>query len=117
MSKKIISIIIGFVTGICNGFFGAGGGTVLVPSMERFLDTEEHKSHATAIAVVLPLCIISTFIYSHNADIDYKTLIYVSIGGIAGGFLGAKLLSKISKKYLHIIFGAFMIVAGVKMVL
>jgi permease len=113
----MLSAIIGIITGLCNGFFGAGGGTILVPAMERFLKTEEHKAHATAIAIILPLCIISAFLYTRNTDIDWKTIIYVSIGGIIGGYIGAKLLSRISKKWLHIIFGLFMIVAGVKMIL
>lgn len=111
------SILIGIITGILNGFFGAGGGTVLVPSMERFLKTEEHKAHATAIAIILPLCIISAFLYTRNTQIQWKTIIYVSVGGILGGYIGAKLLAKIPKKWLHIIFGVFMIIAGVKMFL
>jgi hypothetical protein len=36
---------------------------------------------------------------------------------MAGGFVGAKLLNKVSDKWLHKIFGAFMIAAAVKMVL
>lgn len=109
--------VIGLITGILNGFFGAGGGTILVPAMERFLKTEEHKAHATAIAVILPLCIISAFIYVRNIEIIWKTAVYVSIGGIAGGITGAKFLSKISGRFLHIIFGGFMIAAGVKLIL
>ncbi len=111
------SAIIGIITGILNGFFGAGGGTILVPSMEKFLNTEEHKAHATAIAVILPLCIISAFLYVRNIEIIWKTVVFVSIGGVMGGYAGAKLLGRISKKWLHIIFGGFMIIAGVKMLL
>ncbi|MGN1317721.1 MAG: sulfite exporter TauE/SafE family protein [Lachnospirales bacterium] len=116
MGKKILSAIIGVVTGLLNGFFGAGGGTILVPAMERFLKTEEHKAHATAILVILPLCIISAFLYCGRTDIDFKSLILVSIGGIIGGFTGAKVLGKVPKKWLHIIFGGFMIIAGVRMI-
>lgn len=110
------SVIIGLFAGLCNGFFGAGGGTILVPSMEKFLNTPEHKAHATAIAIILPLCIISAFLYAYKADINWKLILYVSIGGMAGGYVGAKLLAKIPKKWLHIIFGAFMIISGVKMI-
>ncbi len=111
------SALIGIITGLLNGFFGAGGGTILVPTMERFLKTEEHKAHATAIAVILPLCVISAFLYVRNIDVIWKTIIFVSIGGVIGGYVGARLLGKISAKWLHIIFGAFMIIAGVKMIL
>lgn len=113
----MVSAIIGVITGVLNGFFGAGGGTILVPAMERFLKTEEHKAHATAIAVILPLCAISAFLYVKNVEIIWKTVLFVSIGGICGGYIGARLLGKISKKWLHIIFGGFMIAAGVKMIL
>lgn len=118
MSKKgVISSIVGAITGFANGLFGSGGGTIIVPAMERFLRVEPHKAHATAIAVILPLSVLSMFIYLKNGNIDWINVLYVSIGGIAGGFAGAKLLNKVSDKWLHKIFGAFMIAAAVKMIL
>ncbi len=118
MGKKgVVSAIIGFVTGFANGLFGSGGGTIVVPAMERFLKIEPHKAHATAIAIILPLSVLSMFIYLKNGDIDWLNVILVSAGGMVGGFVGAKLLNKVSDKWLHKIFGAFMIAAAVKMVL
>lgn len=117
MSKNFfISAVIGTVTGFLNGLFGSGGGTVVVPCLERFLKVEEHKAHATAIAIILPLCIISAFVYLKGGEIKWGDVISVSIGGMAGGFIGAKLLNKISGIWLHRIFGAFMILAAVKMI-
>ncbi len=109
--------IIGILTGFANGLFGAGGGTIVVPCMERFLKIEEHKAHATAIAVILPLCILSMFIYLRNSDIDWVMVTIISAGGLVGGYVGARLLNKISGKWLHKIFGIFMIAAAVKMIL
>ena len=34
---SIKNALIGFMTGVLNGLFGSGGGTVAVPAMERFL--------------------------------------------------------------------------------
>ncbi len=117
MLKKIIPYIIGAVTGTANGFFGAGGGTILVPAAERLMGLEEHKAHATAIAVILPLSIISAFLYAGKVDMDHMALLKTSVGGIAGGYIGAGLLGKIPKKWLHIIFGGFMLAAAVRMIL
>ena len=47
--------LIGIVTGAANGLFGAGGGTILVPALEKFLKIEAHKAHATALAAIFPL--------------------------------------------------------------
>lgn len=52
LTKKCKRTAIGLVTGFANGLFGSGGGTIVVPAMERFLGEEEHKAHATAIAAI-----------------------------------------------------------------
>lgn len=114
MKRKILSSVIGLLTGLANGFLGSGGGTVVVPCLEKFMKTTPHKAHATAIAVILPLSVISAFLYYYKLQIEIKTLMLVSLGGIGGGFTGAKILHKISAKYLHFIFGGIMIMAGVK---
>lgn len=112
-----ISACVGAVTGLANGLFGSGGGTVVVPAMERFLNVKAHKAHATAIAVILPLSVLSMFIYFKNTSLDFKAVFAICIGGMVGGFIGAKLLNKIPSFWLHKIFGGFMIAAAVKMIL
>lgn len=115
MERKQKTIFIGLITGLANGLFGSGGGTVVVPCMEKYLDIDAHKSHATAIAIILPLSVLSAIIYLFKADIPWIETIVVSVGGIIGGFIGAKLLNKISGRWLHIIFGAAMLMAAVRM--
>ena len=64
MTKKYFKpIVIGLITGVVNGLFGSGGGTIVVPSLIFIIGLEEHVSHATAISIILPLSIISTIIY------------------------------------------------------
>lgn len=85
--------------------------------MEKFLKLEEHKAHATAISIILPLSIISLIIYWWGDTILWQTALWASLGGVCGSFLGAKLLSRLSGVWLHRIFGGFMIIAGIKMVM
>ncbi|WP_242956622.1 sulfite exporter TauE/SafE family protein [Tyzzerella sp. An114] len=115
--KNIKMILIGLATGLANGLFGSGGGTIAVPFMEKFLNIDAHKSHGTAIALILPLSVISAFVYIFNTQIPLWETIFISIGGILGGFTGAKIMPCISAKFLHVIFGGFMIFAGVRMIL
>ena len=113
----IIKVIgFGFLTGLCNGLFGAGGGMVAVPSMIHALKLDEHDAHATAIAVILPLVGISSYIYFRNGFLDFGKALPVAAGSVIGGVLGAFLLHRISSKWLHRMFGLFMIVAAVRMI-
>lgn len=116
MKKYYKEIIIGALTGFLNGLFGAGGGSVVVPAMEKFLNIDEKKSHSTAIAIILMMSLVSSATYIYKGFFDFKLWALVSLGGIAGGFVGAKLLGKLPKKWLKIIFGGVICVTAVKMV-
>jgi len=115
--KRLTPILIGILTGFANGVFGSGGGTVAVPAMEKFLGISAHKSHATAIALILPLSAISAAIYIFKTDIPWNIVIPTSVGSVAGGIAGAKLLKKIPTKYLHKLFALFMFAAALRMIL
>ena len=114
--NKVKLIFIGIITGFINGIFGSGGGIIVVPALIFLLQVEEHKAHATAIAIILPLSIISTIIYFINGSIPFKLAIPVSIGGILGGFIGAKTLNKIPPNALRKIFGGVIIYTAVRMI-
>ena len=108
--------IIGAFTGFINGLFGSGGGTLLVPILNNILKVEEHKSHATALAIIIFLSITSSTIYISKGTYDINMTIQATVGSIIGGILGAKLLSKVTGKFLRIGFGIVMIIAAFRMV-
>jgi uncharacterized membrane protein YfcA len=108
--------VIGVAVGIVNGIFGAGGGTLLVPALERYLNMETHKAHATALAVILPLCAVSSVVYLMRVPTDWGAVLWVSLGGVAGGLLGANLLRKLSAGWLHKIFAVFLAAAAIRMI-
>ena len=116
-TRKHIAAIIGVIAGIANGIFGSGGGSILVPGLEKFIPLETHKAHATALAVMLPLSIVSAVIYtfSANVEVEWLTVLYVSLGGVAGGVIGAKLLNKLSAAWLNILFGLFLAAGAIRM--
>lgn len=118
MKKSLIKVlVIGFIAGLCNGIFGSGGGTILVPAMVLILGIRENKSHATAIAVIMPLSVISSFFYISANDVNWNLTYKVAIGSIIGGYIGSRILNKFSDGTLRKIFGFSMIAAAIRMVL
>ena len=113
--KKLL--LIGLFTGLVNGLFGSGGGTVLVPCLVFVMNVEDHKAHATAIAIILPLSILSSFIYYRYNVVDIALTAKVAIGSVLGGVVGSMLLNKLSINVLRKVFGVIMIAAAVRMVL
>jgi uncharacterized membrane protein YfcA len=109
--------VIGLVTGTANGLFGSGGGTIVVPGMVHLLKAEEHRAHATAIAVILPLTAVSSVFYITKGYTDWGLTLKVTAGGLAGGYIGARLLKVCPDKLLRKLFAVFMAAAGIRMIL
>ncbi|GAA0242144.1 sulfite exporter TauE/SafE family protein [Metaclostridioides mangenotii] len=108
--------LIGLFSGFVNGLFGSGGGILLVPIFNNLVNTEEHKSHATALAIIFFLTTTSSIFYVSSGVYDTSLTIKVGIGSIIGGYIGAKLLSKVNGKFLRITFGLIMVIAALRMV-
>ena len=115
IKNEIYLILTGAVTGLTNGFFGGGGGMIVVPLLTILLKLKPKISHATAIAVILPITVASAIIYFFNGSFDFKTGLPSGLGVIVGGAAGAWLLGKLSSRWIVRLFAAVMLAAGVKL--
>ena len=117
-NKSVVKIaLIGFITGLVNGIFGSGGGTILVPCLVFLMGIEDHKAHATAISIILPLSLISSIIYFSYDVVDLSLTLKVAIGSVIGAIVGSSMLNRVPVNALRKIFGIFMIIAAIRMVL
>lgn len=113
MKKVIVGISIGFVSGL----FSAGGGLVAIPCFVYLLKMNEKEARALTVFAIFPMCITSLLVYNKEIEIDYKLGIICALGGMIGGYLGSKLLKKISETKLKIVFIIFLIFSGVKLLI
>lgn len=113
--KNVYAVVTGVIAGIVNGLFGGGGGMIVVPMLVKLLNCPPKKAHATALLIILPLSIVSGIIYAVFGSLDLRIGLPVGAGVIVGGVLGAFLLSKLSAKWVIIIFSVVMAGAGIKM--
>lgn len=117
MKHKVALGLSGFAAGICNGLFGSGGGMIVVPCLEKFRELPTKKAHSTAVLVIAPLALVSVFRYVGFTETDKSILFTVSLAGIVGSFIGAKLMKKVKGKLIRRIFACFIIIAAVRMVM
>lgn len=103
---------IGVVSGFLNGLLGAGGGTIVVPALEKFLHYPVRRAHATAISVILPLSMVSAYFYLSRGQLDLKIAAVTGFFGIFGGIIGARLLGKLPPQLIKGIFAVSMLILG-----
>lgn len=120
--SKIKTAVVGSLCGAVNGLFGSGGGMIAVPMLKsEFSDKDDEnntkKAHAGALAITLPLSIVSLAFYTAHGSLDMKYALRFIPGGIVGAAVGAVFLKKISSGALTKLFAAVMIYFGIKMVM
>lgn len=112
-----VKLITGAIIGFINGFWGGGGGMVCVPMLSSVIGLAEKKAHATTLLVMLPLSLASLIIYIVNGNMQWLDGLKISIGFVAGGYIGALLLKKISNVWLSLIFSMVIIAGGLKLII
>ena len=113
----LVLISIGLAIGFINGFLGAGGGILLVPVLTAVIKEPTKVAHATAVVIILPLCVASGIVYILKGFYDFGIGWKILIGTLAGGVLGTFLLKKLANNWISLIFAVVMIGAGIYMCL
>lgn len=107
----------GALAGAVNGLFGTGGGILLVPLLLRVHKLPAQKAFATSLAIILPLSAVTLFVYLRQTPLDWQAAFPYLLGGAAGGFAAGKWLKRLPVVWLRRLFGALLVVAGVRAVL
>ena len=113
--RNVMVAALSGAVGFINGFFGGGGGMLLVPLLEKVLKCPVKKSHATAIAVILPVSIAGAITYIISGFFELTPVLSAAGGCVAGGAVGALLLKKLPSNVVAFVFALIMIGVGVKL--
>jgi uncharacterized membrane protein YfcA len=110
-------IIIGLVGGISTGFFGMGGGMILIPALIYSAGFSQHMATGTTLAVMLPpIGLAAAFEYYRLGNVDVKAAAIIAVMMFVGAWLGAHYANQMRGPQLQLIFGVFVCFLGVYLV-
>ena len=117
MTDRAKNHISGTAAGLANGLFGGGGGMVLLPLLTKWGSLKPRSAFATCVAVILPMCCVSTAVYLFQARPGWGTVLPYLAGGTAGGIISGLTFEKVPVRVLKLLFGAFLLYGGVRYLL
>src|SRR3990167_6575215 len=107
---NILSILIGIVSGISSGFFGIGGAIILIPALIYVFKFSQHLAQGTALAaLLLPVGILAVIKYYKSGNVNIKVALFIALGFIAGGFIGASFAQAIPSPVLKKVFATVLL--------
>ena len=87
---------------------------ILVPLLTRWCGLEQRKAFATSVAVILPLCALSSAVYFFRGGLGFPLGPPYLIGGPVGGLAGGRLFRRLNMDWLRRAFALFILYGGVK---
>lgn len=104
-------IFSGFGIGLMTGFFGVGGGFLIVPVLVLILGFPIKDAIATSLLVIALNCLWGVLSrLSGVGSIEWVQALYISIGAIIGMAFGVIIAKKIKAGFLTHIFSYFVII-------
>jgi len=106
-------LITGLLAGIAAGFFGIGGGLIIVPSLVYFAEFSQHKATGTSLAILLPpLGLGAVLEYAKKGNVDWKAAAIIGVLLALGAWIGGKYANGLKGPALSLAFGIFAVVMG-----
>jgi uncharacterized membrane protein YfcA len=120
----LILMVTGILAGFSSGLLGLAGSYIDNPVMFWLLShygydttTAVRVAFGTSVAIALVIASINTYEHQKTRSIIWKIVFMIGSASIVGGLLGGTLATHVPGEPLKILFGLFLIVSAVRMVM
>lgn len=105
------------LTGFSSGFFGIGGGFLIVPALVYSAGMEIDQAVGTSLLVVGTFGILTAFRYGLSGNLLYSVSLFYIIGGVIGGIVGTKISVGMPRDTLRKVFSVIIVIVGIYVLL
>ena len=117
-----LTLLSGLLTGLFGGLLGMGGGTVCTPMQQLCLKMPLKRAISNSSALIASTALIGAFyknitLAEHGiAVVDSITIAVIVIPtAMMGAFIGGRMLHKLHRDFVRVVFIGLLIVASIKM--
>jgi uncharacterized membrane protein YfcA len=109
-------IALGILAGILSGFFGIGGGLVIVPALMMIWQMQPQAATGTSLgALLLPVGALGAWQYYRSGFVDVRAAAFIALGLLIGALLGATVALQLPTRYIQRAFAVFLVGAAVRL--
>ena len=117
LSGVLLITSIGALAGVLSGLLGVGGGIIMIPAMVLLLGLPQKMAQGISLAVIIPVSISGALIHGKHGNVRADVGMWLAVGGIIGGLLGARTALGLNPCVLRGAFGLLMLLMGILMLL
>jgi uncharacterized membrane protein YfcA len=110
----IALIASGVAVGFSSALFGVGGGILMVPLLVLAFGKTQHLAEGTSLLVIVPTAISGVLAQRRARVASFRHAGVMAAGGVGGAYLGAALAQHLPHKTLQMLFGALLLISGIR---
>ena len=111
----ILAVLSGLGTGVVTGFFGVGGGFVLVPTLVLILHIPLSVTIGTSLAVIIPPALIGTMTHWRLGHVNVGLWCLLAASGMVASQVGARCTVRCRPEWLRALFQLLLLAAALFM--
>ncbi len=117
-------LLAGCVAGFLAGFFGVGGGIILVPILVYYFHAigvsslvATHLAFGTSLLIIIFASIPSAYEHNKNGNVLWKAVFVIGGTSIVGSLIGASIAAELQGKVLQKLFATVVAIAAVRLLI
>lgn len=115
--ESFLFVLLGVTAGVMSGFLGIGGGLIMVPALVYFFKFNQHLAQGTSLAVMIPpIGLLAAYRYWVGGHTNVWAALWICLGFIFGGLIGAQLAHLLPATLLKKVFGGFLLIVSIQMI-
>lgn len=118
----LLLLLAGGVAGFLAGFFGVGGGIILVPILLIFFKSVDvsslvstHLAFGTSLLIVIFASMTSAYQYAKNKQVVWRAVLFIGVASVVGAAIGSYIAGELRGPALQRIFATVVLVASVRL--
>jgi len=118
VTTLVLIVVLGIITGFMAGMLGIGGGIIVIPALAFILGYTQQEAQGTSLAMMLPpVGIFAVINYYKAGHVHWRVAAILAVFFVVGSIFGSKLAVKIPQDILKKVFGVFLLLVAIKMLL
>jgi uncharacterized membrane protein YfcA len=117
VGNAALYILVGLGAGVLSGLVGIGGGVLIIPALVLLFGFTQQQAQGTTLAMLVPpIGILAAWTYFKQGMVNLPAAGMLIVGFVGGGYVGARLAVSLPDETVSRIFGVFLLVLGVKLI-
>ena len=111
MGVIVLAVALGVLAGVLAGFFGVGGGILLVPTFALGLGLTQLEAEATSLAAMIPAVAAGAWRQQQHGNVRWSAAAVIGVASVVGVETGVRVAEALSEEVLRRLFA--LLVLGV----